>query len=409
MNLVRGHYRRHASGYVYQAPEAYSSHSRLELSLASAALVVGVGALIGISRVQTEPSRVVLSAALVGACATIVVCARGIIRSLRLQRYLSIADKVAHGGDAFRDELARLGRELSPQNQTRQLGEERIYNRLITEILADAEVSELECERLEFMDQTFAFDPDRAREIRTAAFDEFLAWVGVDLSAVQADALSVIALRLGIDQAHAEATLTLVNDRRVEREQRARRAAREAEHARQRALAMEQARRAEMLAKREREAALEAEQTRQRALEARRAREARLAARRREREQLEAQREAARAVHEQAREPVEVDVHLKRGEHCWWTGSATLRDRGNESSGTCHVSNKRLFHVGDKLVSINLSRMLDVAADPETGLLRVIKDGRKSPYAFFVDQPLVVLAHVERSLEEQNQSKRPAR
>lgn len=95
-----------------------------------------------------------------------------------------------------------------------------------------------------------------------------------------------------------------------------------------------------------------------------------------------------------------VDMKLKRGETCWMSAAASLRDRKVTLTGTCFVTNKRILFVGDKAVSINLTQVLDAAADPQAGVLRVIKDGRKTPYEFTLDEPLVVLAHVERSLTE---------
>lgn len=412
MTFVRGHFQATPSGFAYVTPSARSSGRGLAVSAVTLALLL-IGLIATTSRLARSglsPWTLATMIVLIGSGAAVTVILRRRLTQYQTEQYLALAAEVARGADIHRDELRRLAQAIPRDDQRRAIGEEEVYGTLIAEILADAEVTDAECERIEYIGELFAFDPSRAMAIREAAFDGFVSWVGVDLTRQQEAALSLVAMRLGISQDHAERALSLVSERRTEREQRAalaaeleRQAALAAERERQAALEAERARRAALAAEREKQAALEAERLRQEALAAKRARQEALAAERAERERQNAQRKAAQAVFTSPdRVAVDVGVKLKRGESCWWSSAAVLRDRKKESTGTCYVSNNRLFFVADKLVSINMSRILDAAAEVETGILRVIKDGRKSPYEFFLDQPLVALAHIERSLDESN-------
>lgn len=408
MTFVRGHFRRTRSGYTYVRPSVRRSSS-------------GAGALVTVGLVAAVLVVAIIAAAVrfvvdhwVPIAATILasgVLAGGVLLSGWLRRrhvdlYLGLAREIAHGADGLYDDLLRLSRRVPADDQHRVVGEEEIYTTLIAEILADGEVSDEECERLKRINEAFVFDPHRAIEIRQEAFDGFVAWVGVDLTEQQETALCCVAARLEIPQTHTERWLAMVAGRRAERAQQAafaerqRQAAIEAEHTRQAALVAERERQA-ALAERQRQAAIEAELQREAALMAERQRQAALAI---EREQsIQKQRNEANTVYEtERRVPVAVDVKLKRGEACWLSTRANLRDRKATRIGSCLVTNKRLLFIADSAVSIDLSRMLDVAADPDSGVLRIIKDGRKTPYEFEFEQPLVALAHVERSMQEAN-------
>jgi hypothetical protein len=330
-----------------------------------------------------------------------------------------LAREVVHGADGDHETLVRLAKRIPADDQQRVVGEEEIYSTLIAEILADGEITDEECNRLNRINDIFVFDPRRAVEIRQEAFDGFVSWVGVDLSEEQEAALHTVAARLEIPRAHTEHWLTLVAGRRTEREgqvalavERERQAALLAERERQVALAAERERQATIAAERERREIVAAERVQQAAVAAERARQAAIEAEERQaalsaerRKKMETQRAAAKAVFEIARRnSVDVDVKLKRGELCWLSTQVTLRDRKEMRLGIAFVTNKRLLFIADTTVTISLSHMLDVGADPRAGVLRVIKDGRKTPYEFLLEQPLVLLAHLERSLQEANEA-----
>lgn len=389
MTFVRGHFRRTRSGYTYVRPSIRRNSSGFGvvavLGLVVSAALAIVAAIVRFIVQHWLPIVVIL---LVSGAVAVGVMLTGKLRRRYVTSYLELARLVAHGADGRYDELLRLARRIPVDDQHRIIGEEEIYTTLIAEILADGEVSDEECARLTRINEVFAFVPHRATEIRQEAFDGFVSWVGIDLTQQQEATLRDVALRLNIPQAHTDRWLSMIAGHR-------------SEQARQAAIAAEQARQAAIAAERQRQTALEAERARQAALAIEREQQAALAAA--HEQKMQEQRNAANAVHEiERREPERVDVKLKRGESCWFTTNACLRDRKMAKIGTCFVTNKRLLFVADTAVSIDLSRMLDVAADPDAGLLRIIKDGRKTPYEFALEQPLVTLAHIERSLEEAN-------
>lgn len=104
------------------------------------------------------------------------------------------------------------------------------------------------------------------------------------------------------------------------------------------------------------------------------------------------------------RDKVSVTLRIPATESPWYETSTThvkrLKKGDQRRTGTLLVTSRRLLFTGDGTITIRLDKVLDVAADIEHGFVRVIKDGRKQPFFFEVDQPLVTLAHVERSLGE---------
>jgi hypothetical protein len=433
MTFVRGHFRRTRSGYTYVRPSARRSSSGAGVLLIASAVAIGlvISLVAAIVRFMVEQWIPIVGTMLAGGALAGGVALTGGIKRRRVGHYLELAREVVDGADGGHEKLARLAKWIPADDQQRVVGEEEIYSTLIAEILADGEITDEECNRLNRIDGIFVFDPRRAIEIRQEAFDGFVSWVGVDLTEEQEAALHTVAARLEIPQAHTEHWLTIVAGRRIERE---RQVALAAERERQAALLAERERQAALLAERERQAMIVAEQERRETVAAERQRQTALAAERERQAQLEAERErrvalevererqaalslerrrkmetqrdAARAIFETARrEPVDVDVKLKRGELCWLSTQASLRDRKEMRSGVVFVTNKRLLFVADTTVSISLSQMLDVGADPHSGVLRVIKDGRKTPYEFTLEQPLVLLAHLERSRQEVNEGR----
>lgn len=283
------------------------------------------------------------------------------IQKRRVNRYLELAEQFAANGQrACLDAMERLGQRIDFNNQYRTIGEAGIYYTFITEILADGEITEEELARLQGLNGVFSFDAQHAMQLREDAFGAFVSWLGADLTGDEEAGLRAVAEQLEILPVRIDVHLRPIVELR---QQRAREAAAHANRVLQ--------------AERERQAA-----------------QVRL-------ERLKAQQEAAAAVYDGGeRTPVTVGVKLRRGESCWFTAPTRLHDRKVFSKGELLLTNKRVLFVGKKAVSVNLSQILDIEADPEADLLRVIKDGRKAPYEFNLAQPLVALAHVERSLGE---------
>ena len=458
MSFVRGHYRRTSKGVSYVRPSIRRGSGGGGAAVAAAIVLVIVLVIVTtIVKFVIAHWLPIFAALLLAAGVFAAVVLRGKSSGWRGTRYLELARDVAQGKNRDYGRLAALAARVPSDDQERIIGEEEIYATLVAEILADGEVSDEECERLTHINEVFVFDTRRALEIRQEAFDGFMSWVGIDLSGEQEVSLRDLALRLDVSRDRTDHWLSMVahhraegvrqvereaaRTRRAEREreveqvrreayaaERKRTIALEAERAQLAAQAAEQERRTAIEAERARLAALEAEEARLAALTAERERQAALDVERAQRAEHEAERarqavqaterdrqttlalERERAVqlqHDAAklvfaaetREPIEVSMKLRRGEQCWFIADAVLRERKNSTrTGTCLVTNKRLLFEAERPVSINLSRMLDVAADPTSGVLRIIKNGRKSPYEIELDQPLVALAHLERSL-----------
>lgn len=405
MSFVRGHFRRTRSGYTYVRP-------RLRRSGGSGAFGIAVLVMIGLAvSVVMAIVQFVLAhwIVIVGTLATGGAMVLGVVlsrklREHRVERYLQAVREAVNSLEDRFEQPARLARRISQSNSRRTVGEEEIYRGFIAQILADGQVSEAEWAKLQRVNELFSFDAQRALAIRAEAFDGLMAWVGVELSTAQETAVRTTAMRLQLPAQHTERQLAIVTARRIEREHQARLAAEREAH--QLAIAAVREREGALEAEREREARLAAQRQRQAALEAKRQQQTESEAQQRRAEQarqreLDAQRVAASAVFEIGqRIPVAPSVKLKRGESCWMAVEARLQDRKAIRAGQLLVTSKRILFVSDSLVSVGLNQVLDVAADPDTGILRLIKDGRKTPYQFLLGQPLVALAHVERSLEE---------
>jgi hypothetical protein len=387
MPLVRGHFRRTRSGLTFVGPSFRRSSGSGALGVALLVMIgVVVSVILAIVQFVLAHWLVIVGVMATGGAVVAGVLLGGWLRQRRVEAYLQLAHEAVGGFEDRFQELARLARRVPTDDQRRTLGEEEIYRGFIAQILADGQVTDAEWARLQCVNELFAFDATRALAIREEAFDGLMAWVGLDLTEAQEGAIRTVAARLELPRPRTEAQLAVVSARRRDRE-------RQTEVAAER-----EARQAAIAAVREREAALEAEREREARLAAQRERQAKLEAKR---QQLEVQRKAAAAVHDcEQRVPIAARVKLRRGESCWFAIEARLQDRKASRAGQLLVTNKRILFVSDSVVSVALAQVLDVAADPDAGLLRLIKDGRKTPYEFLLEEPLVALAHVERSLTE---------
>jgi hypothetical protein len=418
MSFVRGHFRRTRSGYAYVRPSLRGSGGSGALGIVLLVVIgVVVSVIMAIVRFVIEHWIYIAGSIAMGCAVATGVALSRQLRERRIAGYLRLASEAVDAlDDRFEDlALARVARRIPSDDQRRTVGEEEIYRSFIARILADGQVSDEECAKLQRVHALFAFDSRQALAIREEAFDGFMSWVGVDISEAQEAAVRTVAARLELAPQRTETQLAVVTGRRLERERHAlrvaeherRQAAIAAEHGRrQAASAVEQERQDALEAQRERDARLAAMQQRQAVLEAKRQRQAELEIERGRAEharqvQLEAQRVTACEVFDSAvRVPVIVSMKLKRDESCWLSVQARLRDRKVIRAGEFVVTNKRILFISDSVVSVTLPHLLDIAADPDSGTLRLIKDGRKTPYEFLLEQPLVALAHVERSLAE---------
>ncbi len=279
----------------------------------------------------------------------------------RVYRYLELAPAAVNGELApeQRSEFMRLARSVRADNQARTIGEEGIYGELVTKVLADGWVTEDEANKLASAEQLFSMDRSTALGIKRWAFNGFLTWLGEDLSADQENSARAVALRLGIPPSEVEQRVGKLAQQRELRERAARA---------------------------EQEALTRAEQEEwDRVIQA------------------AAQRANANAVFDvDQRSSVRVRIKLRKGERCWYTTQCALIQPGNPSKrpGTLYVTSDRLIFMDGGATAIRLAAILDVAADPESGILHVVADGQKTPFEIELSEPLVGLAHVERSLAE---------
>jgi hypothetical protein len=405
MSFVRGHFRRTRSGFTYVRPSLRRSSGSGALGIV---LLVMIGIVVSVVMAIVQfivTYWIYVAALLVIGCAIVagVVSSRK-FRQQRVNTYLQSAREAVEALDDRFDEVDRLAKHVPTNDQQRMVGEEEIYRVFVAQILADGRVSHEESAKLQRVNATFAFDPQRALAIREEAFDGFISWVGLDLTEEQETAARAVATGLDIPRQRTESQLAVASARRLERESQIQRAAEyqrrqaviAAERKRQDAIEAEREQQARLAARREREAAIVTKRRREAEAEAERAQ-----AERARQEQLEAQRAAARGVYEsEQRAPVASRVKLKRGESCWLAVPARLQERKVLRAGELFITNDRVLFLSDTVVSVALSKVLDIAADPDSGVLRLVKDGRKSPYEFILEHPLVALAHVERSLTE---------
>jgi hypothetical protein len=359
MPFVRGHFRRTRSGFTFVRPSFRRSSGSGALAIAVLVLIsLVVSVVLAIVRFVVEHWIYIAGTMAAGGAIALGVTLSRQLRERRIEAYLQLAREAVEGFEDRFEDLTRLARRLPTDDQRRTVGEEEIYRSFIAQILADGQVTDAEWARLSRVNELFAFEPQRALAIREEAFDGLMAWVGVDLSEAQEAAVRTVAARFALPPQHTEPQLAVVSARRSERQHQAAAAAERERY------------QAALAAVREQEAALEAE----------REREARLAA--------------------QWQRQVKLEAKLKRGESCWMAVEARLQDRKASRAGQLLVTNKRILFVSDSVVSVAFSQVLDIAADPDSGVLRLIKDGRKTPYEFLLEEPLVALAHVERSLDE---------
>lgn len=406
MPLVRGHFRRSSGGYSFVSPH-YRRGSGGEdvlayLVLGGFGLVVLV--VVAIVRAIMDHLREVLMVLLAAAVVAIVVFVVTELRKRRIHAYLELCRDLATEGTLEPERLKKmeaLAAKLPVDSQVRQLEEEAIYRDLIARILADGRIDDQERHALRHLENAFVFDVGHAASMKLDAFASLVAALRGHMDETQEQHVRATARDLGLGSSDVEEQLgPLVEHRervRRQHEEEANRlaeqariaAARQAEH--ERAMAKQQAEREQAIAKQQAERA--------RAL----AEQARLRA------EQEAKREKDYLLSTEVRESttrnkISVTLRIPATESPWYETSAThvkrLKKGDQRQPGTLLVTSRRLLFAGDNTITIRLDKVLDVAADIEHGTLRVIKDGRKQPLFFEVDQPLVTLAHVERSLGE---------
>lgn len=412
MTFVRGHLRRTPSGRMtYVRPHHRRSTASLDptplvdptslvgptplVVLALIALLL-VGMLVAwiveliAAHIVAVWFTVVGLGALVGVVYFVVVGIQS-VRARKVARYLDLCHELMRGSQlssADKDALHALSRELPVDVQARVVGEERLFEGFVAQVLADGRIDEQEARVLAEVEGLFSIDVARAEMIKFAAFDALLGAFGELLDEEAEVAACEVALALGLPLEEVVAKLQPLVDRR----EQARRDARAAEARRDAARAAEARRDAARVAEARRHAA--------RAAEAQLAYERREAARRAE---LERELQlAAEVLEADTLRAIEASVRLDKREQAFYEAPAVeikrFKKGDRRQSGALVITDRRLLFVGDGNIAIPWAKLLDVAADCDEGLLRVIKDGRKTPYYFELDRPRIALAHVERGL-----------
>lgn len=292
------------------------------------------------------------------------------MRDRRLERYLDGSQRIATSRNPDPDgiqALEALGRKISVSYQPRKLAEESIFQSFIAEILADGHVDEEEEQTMHALERLFVLDPGESSALKTNAFIGLLSAVSEDFDDDMEARVRDVARKLVVDHADVSRHLEPLI---AKREERRRLAAAEAVAERRRA-----ERRAEQ-------------------------------ARREAERQVELEKEYALAseiVEKDVRIAISPSVNLQKREIAWFEVEAReirrLRKRDERHHGKLLVTTHRVLFVHEGTTSIRLNKLLDAAVDRDMGILRLIKDGRKAPYEFELAQPLVAMAHVERSLE----------
>jgi hypothetical protein len=409
MPFVRGHYRRTPAGYAFVPPHyrrgsgGYggsgsgglpdSGNFGVLAVLALGLLGIVVFVLVSITRVIKDhlfEVFAVLSSVVVTAVVVFIVSE---LRKWRIHAYLDLCRMLATEGTLEPERLRKmeaLATKLPVGSQLRQLEEEAIYRDMIARILADGRIDEQERSVLRQLENAFVFDVGHAASMKLDAFTSLVAALRGHMDEGQEQHVRATARDLALDSKDVEEHLRpLIEYREHVQRQRQEEADRLANAARFAA---------EQQAEHERATAMQREQ-----------REHELAEQARLRSEQEAKLERDYLLSTEVRESVTrnqvaVTLRIPSTESPWCeTPAAHLKrfKKGDQREvGTLLVTSRRLLFAGDSTITIRLDKILDVAVDIEHGTLRVIKEGRKQPFFFEVDQPLVVLAHVERSLEE---------
>lgn len=406
MPFVRGHFRRTPGGYSFVSPHHRRGSGGADVLAYLALGILGLVVLViaTIVRVIMAHLREVIMVLLAVAVVAIVIFVVAELRKRRIHAYLDLCRELAIEGILEPERLKKmeaLATKLPVDSQVRQLEEEAIYRDLIARILADGQIDDQERTVLRHLENAFVFDLGHAASMKLDAFTSLVAALRGHMDENQEQHVRATARDLGLSASDVDEQLKpLVEHRedvRRRQEEEANRiaeqariaAARQAEH--ERAMARQQAEREQAIAKqREERARALAEQARLRAeQEAKREKDYQLSA----------------EVRESAtRDKVSVTLRVPATESPWYETPAMhvkrLKKGDQRQKGALLVTSRRLLFAGDSTITIRLDKILDVAADVEHGIVRVIKDGRKQPFFFEVDQPLVTLAHVERSLGE---------
>ncbi|MCA9664085.1 MAG: hypothetical protein KC503_00810 [Myxococcales bacterium] len=106
----------------------------------------------------------------------------------------------------------------------------------------------------------------------------------------------------------------------------------------------------------------------------------------------------ARDVREGDLVACEVDAKLQRGEQAYRVVAASEEQRGGgRREGRLMVTNRRMLFLSDGLTTVPYAKILDISVLPAEGELIVIVDGRKTPRRYWVDEPFVLMALVQRA------------
>ena len=394
MAFVRGHYRRTSSGVTYVRPH------RRRLTPASNGLALpalpAFLALLALPAVALITWLFVLvfkvvAAHLVGIAVAVGIVLGGLflgtllvvttrrIRRQRVDRYLDLCrDFIQHGSSvnpATLEMLDKVALQVPSDDQARLLGEASLYRDLTADVLADGMVDEDETQLLRALEERFALDPQRTSEIMESVFLGLLPALGEGFFDKDQEArLCAAAAGLGLSEEFVQRHISPLVSWRD-------------------SLIQAEVRKAERLAVNEQFVA-------ERVAEAERFEAERQRAREKEYEVASAVRESA--VREEL--ATSIATRLTKNEVAWFQSPAVqverLKKREKRSEGQLLVTNRRVLFVSDGATTLALSKILDASADLDSGILRLIKDGRKRPFDFEMLSPLVAMAHVDRSLRE---------
>lgn len=377
--FVRGHFRRTSSGVTYVQPHrrrgasasATKGGGELLAIVSLAALVVLAAGIIWIVKVIAAHLLAIAIVVCIflgslGAGFGIVATVRG-IRRRRVEEYLERCRAFVLAGGRLSGEpqaLEYLAKRIPASDQVRSIGEETLYRDTAAAILADLHVDEDERRLLAALERLFSLDERRTREIKESAFVALLpALKGAFFGAEEECNTRSVAAGLGLGDEFVNERLAPLIDER------------------------ERLTNLEILNARRQAEAERAEQIRQAALE-------------------DEYRLVSLVLESGSRQPLETALATRLGkkEFAWYESPAVQvrhLKRGDErTTGVLVVTNQRILFVSKGVVSLSLSKILDASADRERGILRLVKDGRKEPFDFEMQQPLLAMAHIERSLRD---------
>jgi hypothetical protein len=129
---------------------------------------------------------------------------------------------------------------------------------------------------------------------------------------------------------------------------------------------------------------------------------------------LEDELRRAKAIREGDGVPITAGIKLKPSEQCYFESPFTerkervtrtyvedgVRHRETEleavRSGDLYVTSERVLLVASGTTTLKLSKILDTGVDPDSKILALTVDGRKTPHLLQVQEPFIAAAHIER-------------